>query len=85
VPIAGTLESQKGVGQFSTPICPKGGSLLHADSQQKGKIALGSAKGQFKTMAFLLGRIFFLLTCPLMGDPKNLQGYRADMGFVNGS
>jgi PBP1b-binding outer membrane lipoprotein LpoB len=23
----------RGVGQFSMPICPKGGSLLHSDSQ----------------------------------------------------
>jgi len=65
IPMGGCCELAGPVRQARTNDRPV------AERRKKGKIALGFAKNQFKTMTFLLGRIFFLLTCPLMGGPMS--------------
>jgi hypothetical protein len=49
-PIAGRLESRRGVGQNWMPIGLKGGSLLHADSQLDLKTILKPWYGIGKTL-----------------------------------
>ena len=50
------------VGQFSTPITPKGGSFLHADSQsgEHGRGGVETKRSMKRTVVVVIARLYVL-------------------------